>query len=109
MEAPCQKTVWEVLPAIRPAIAVELVGCGVSRVAATGMPGIVSSVVSQFLSGKRGYCIGPEGHARGPIELPAKDLKDRKTEDLVAGICAICRQPGEASDQTGPGTTGCSS
>ncbi len=34
MESPCQRIVWDVLPAIRAAIAVELVKCGVSQVEA---------------------------------------------------------------------------
>ncbi len=57
MEAPCQKIVWDVLPAIRAAIAVELVRCGVSQVEAARMLEIAPSAVSQYLSGKRGYRI----------------------------------------------------
>ena len=57
MEAPCQKIVWDVLPAIRAAIAVELVKCGVSQVEAARMLEIAPSAVSQYLSGKRGYRI----------------------------------------------------
>jgi len=37
MESPCQKIVWNVLPAIRAAIAVELVRYGVSQVEAARM------------------------------------------------------------------------
>ncbi|MDD4138532.1 MAG: transcriptional regulator, partial [Methanoregula sp.] len=52
MEAPCQKIVWDVLPAIRAAIAVELVRYGVSQVEAARMLEIAPSAVSQYLSGK---------------------------------------------------------
>jgi predicted transcriptional regulator len=52
MEAPCQKIVWDVLPAIRAAIAVELVKAGVSQVDASRMLEIAPSAVSQYLSGK---------------------------------------------------------
>lgn len=31
IESPCERIVWDVLPAIRAAIAVELVGCGVAQ------------------------------------------------------------------------------
>jgi predicted transcriptional regulator len=50
MEAPCQKIVWDVLPAIRAAIAVELVRHGVSQVEASRMLEIAPSAVSQYLT-----------------------------------------------------------
>jgi len=37
MQAPCQKIVWDVLPAIRAAIAVELVKYEVSQIEASKM------------------------------------------------------------------------
>ena len=92
MEAPCQKIVWDVLPAIRAAIAVELVRCGVSQVEAARMLEIAPSAVSQYLSGKRGYRIEFEDDVKRTIALLAQDLKDGKQIDLVKRICTICRQ-----------------
>ena len=109
MQAPCQKIVWDVLPAIRAAIAVELVRCGVSQVEASRMLEIAPSAVSQYLSGKRGYRIEFEDDVKRSIEMLAQDLKDQKVENLVARICDICRQLREDSDQCGVGPSGCSS
>ena len=92
MEAPCQKIVWDVLPAIRAAIAVELVKCGVSQVEAARMLEIAPSAVSQYLSGKRGYRIEFENDVKRSIELLAADLKDGRKLNLVQRTCDICHQ-----------------
>jgi hypothetical protein len=99
MESPCQKIVWDVLPAIRSAIAVELVRCGVSQVDAARMLEIAPSAVSQYLSGKRGYRIEFENDVKHSIELLAKDLRDSKDINLVQRICDICRQLRDADEQ----------
>ena len=98
MEAPCQKIVWDVLPAIRAAIAVELVKCGVSQVEASRMLEIAPSAVSQYLSGKRGYRIEFEKDVKQSIELLAQDLKDGKKIDLVKRMCEICLQLREGEE-----------
>jgi predicted transcriptional regulator len=92
MEAPCQKIVWDVLPAIRAAIAVELVRCGVSQVEASRMLEIAPSAVSQYLSGKRGYRIEFEDNVKKSIALLAQDLIDKKEIKVIERICGICRQ-----------------
>jgi predicted transcriptional regulator len=109
MQAPCQKIVWDVLPAIRAAIAVELVKCGVSQIEASKMLEIAPSAVSQYLSGKRGYRIEFEGEVKQSIERLAQDLKEGKVENLVARICDICRQLREGEDQCGGGSLECGS
>lgn len=105
MEAPCQKVVWDILPAIRAAIAVELVKCGVSQVEAARMLEIAPSAVSQYLSGKRGYRIEFENEVKQSIEQLAEDLKDKKQVNLVRRICDICQQlrEGEENRCGGPG------
>ncbi|MDD1694018.1 MAG: transcriptional regulator [Methanoregula sp.] len=98
MEAPCQKIVWDVLPAIRAAIAVELVRCGVSQVEAARMLEIAPSAVSQYLSGKRGYRIEFENDVKHSIGLLAQDLKEGKDINLVQRTCDICRQLREGDE-----------
>lgn len=98
MESPCQKIVWDVLPAIRAAIAVELVKCGVSQVEAARMLEIAPSAVSQYLSGKRGYRIEFENDVKQSIEQLARDLKDGKDINLVQRTCDICRQLREGEE-----------
>ena len=105
MEAPCQKIVWDVLPAIRAAIAVELVKCGVSQVEAARMLEIAPSAVSQYLSGKRGYRIEFENDVKKSIELLARDLQEGKTVNLVQRTCEICHQLREGEEnQCGGGS-----
>jgi hypothetical protein len=101
MEAPCQRIVWDVLPAIRAAIAVELVKCGVSQVESARMLEIAPSAVSQYLSGKRGYRIEFENEVKRSIELLAEDLKDGKNVNLVQRTCEICRQLRDGDEQCG--------
>jgi predicted transcriptional regulator len=109
MQAPCQKIVWDVLPAIRAAIAVELVKCGVSQVDASKMLEIAPSAVSQYLSGKRGYRIEFEGDVKSSIEHLAQDLRDGTVDNLVTRICDICKQLREEEDQCGYRPTECGS
>ena len=101
MESPCQRIVWDVLPAIRAAIAVELVKCGVSQVESARMLEIAPSAVSQYLSGKRGYRIEFENDVKGSIEQLAEDLKDGKNVNLVQRTCDICKQLREGDEQCG--------
>jgi len=113
VKSPCQKIVWEVLPAIRAAIAVELVKCGVPQVEAARMLEIAPSAVSQYISGKRGYRIEFENTVKHAIELLALDLKEEKKVDLMQRTCEICRMlredeghqcgasPGEPSERCG--------
>ena len=98
MEAPCQKVVWDILPAIRAAIAVELVKCGVSQVEASRMLEIAPSAVSQYLSGKRGYRIEFENKVKMLIKQLAEDLKEKKQVNLVKRICTICQQLRETDE-----------
>jgi len=101
MEAPCQKIVWDVLPAIRAAIAVELVGLGVSQVEAARMLQIAPSAVSQYLSGKRGYRIVFEENVKESITRIALDLKNGVNIDLVLRICEVCKQLREDNEPCG--------
>ena len=105
MESPCQRIVWDVLPAILAAIAVELVKCGMSQVEAARMLEIAPSAVSQYLSGKRGYRIDFENDVKRSIEQLAEDLKNGKKVNLVQRICDICKQLREGDDQCGGPTT----
>ncbi|PKL64629.1 MAG: transcriptional regulator [Methanomicrobiales archaeon HGW-Methanomicrobiales-3] len=91
MEAPCQKIVWEVLPAIKAAIAAELVRSGITQAEAARMLSMAPSAVSQYLSGKRGYRMTFEDEVKISIELLARDLIDKKPVSLVTRTCDICR------------------
>lgn len=109
MEAPCQRIVWDVLPAIRAAIVVELVRCGVAQVEAARMLEVAPSAVSQYLSGKRGYRIEFENDVKRSIEQLAEDLKDGKKVNLVHRICDICKQLRDGDDQCGAPSERCGS
>lgn len=92
MKLPCQAIVWDVLPAIRAAIAEELIRCGVSQQEAARLLQMAPSAISQYLSGKRGYRIVFENGVKASIAGLAHDLCDGRVDDLGARICAICVQ-----------------
>jgi predicted transcriptional regulator len=107
MEAPCQKIVWDVLPALRAAVAVELVKNGVSQVESARMLEIAPSAVSQYLSGKRGYRIEFRDDIRHSITELARDLKEGNVENLVQRICAICREIRDSDEEPDSSPAGC--
>ncbi len=98
MESPCQKIVWDVLPALRAAVAVELVENGVSQVEAARMLEIAPSAVSQYLSGKRGYRIEFREDIKQSIARLARDLEEEKVDNLISRICSICREMRDNND-----------
>ncbi|SDF35734.1 hypothetical protein SAMN04488589_0453 [Methanolobus vulcani] len=99
MKLPCQMIVWDVLPAIRAAIAEELINCGLSQQEIAKQLDMAPSAVSQYLSKKRGYRIVLEHEVKTSIRQLAEDLKEEKVDDLVSRICAICRQLREEGQQ----------
>jgi predicted transcriptional regulator len=108
MESPCQTIVWNVLPAIRAAIAAELIRCGMSQAEAAKALDMAPSAVSQYLSGKRGYRIEFDDNVKKSIGQLARDLQKGKDLNLVERTCSICRQlRGEAeSPCEGPSVPG---
>ena len=90
METPCQKIVWDLVPAIRASLASELVKKGQSQAASAKLLGIAPSAVSQYMSGKRGYRIEFQSETKELIEKLAQDLIDNKVDDFVVRICQIC-------------------
>jgi predicted transcriptional regulator len=90
METPCQKIVWDLVPAIRAGLAIELVNKGQSQATSAKLLGIAPSAVSQYISGKRGYRIEFQGETKGLIEKLAQDLIDNKVDDFVVRMCKIC-------------------
>jgi predicted transcriptional regulator len=90
VETPCQKIVWDLVPAIRASLAIELVKKGQSQASAAKLLGIAPSAVSQYISGKRGYRIEFQGETKELIEKLAQDLIDNNASDFVVRICDIC-------------------
>lgn len=90
METPCQKSVWDLVPAIRASLAIELVNKGQSQAASAKLLGIAPSAVSQYISGKRGYRIEFQGETKELIEKLAQDLIDNTADDFVVRVCKIC-------------------
>jgi predicted transcriptional regulator len=90
METPCQKIVWDLVPAIKARLANELVKKGQSQAASAKLLGIAPSAVSQYISGKRGYRIEFQGETKEMIEKLAQDLIENKADDFVVRMCQIC-------------------
>ncbi|WP_407355743.1 transcriptional regulator [Methanolobus sp. WCC5] len=92
MKLPCQMIVWDVLPAIRAAIAEELVNCGLSQQEIARELDMAPSAVSQYLSKKRGYRIVFDEDVKQSIRALAEDMKAGNVDDLAGRICRICKQ-----------------
>lgn len=92
VKTPCQQIVWDVLPAIKAALAAELVRNGVSQLEVARLLDMAPSAVSQYLSRKRGYRIEFEDDIRTEIERLARDIQAGNAADITAGICAICHK-----------------
>ncbi len=91
--------VWDVLPAIRAAIAEELVNCGLSQQEVARELDMAPSAVSQYLSKKRGYRIVFDENVKESIRILADDMKENRVDDLADRICSICRQLREDDQQ----------
>ncbi|AKB12564.1 hypothetical protein SAMN02910340_02710 [Methanosarcina thermophila] len=83
METPCQKIVWDLVPAIRASLAIELVKKGQLQTIVAKLLGIALSAASQYISGKRGYRIEFQGETKELIEKLAQDLIDNMVSDDV--------------------------
>ncbi|WP_292489542.1 transcriptional regulator [Methanoculleus sp. 10] len=101
MKLPCQLIVWNVLPAIRAAIAEELSNMGVSQLEAARLLDMTPSAISQYLTGKRGYRIVFEGEVKESLNQLARDLHTGQVDDLAARICEICAQIREENRLSG--------
>ncbi len=96
MKLPCQTIVWDVLPAIRAAIAEELVNLGVSQQETARLLDMAPSAISQYLSKKRGYRIEFEDDVKTAIRSIAQDLSNGEVENIshrICGICTMLREP----------------
>jgi predicted transcriptional regulator len=100
MKSPCQNIVWDILPAIRAAVVLELVNQGVSQLEAARLLDMAPSAISQYVSKKRGYRIEFEDEVKASIHQLARELKEGKVQNLVERICDICKQLRD--EPTGP-------
>jgi len=109
VKTPCQQIVWDVLPAIRAALAAELVRNGVSQQEVARLLDLAPSAVSQYISGKRGYRIVFEGTPEKLIGDLAREIREGKVQDVTVRICAICQEirggEGVCAAGSGTGTT----
>ncbi len=87
---PCEVAVWDTLPAIRAAIASEMVAAGLPQNRVAAILGLAPSAVSQYLSGKRGYRIVFSDEVREMIARTARDISSGEIHDLGPRICEIC-------------------
>lgn len=90
-KTPCQVIVWETLPAIRAALAVELVRNGVSQLEAAKLLDMVPSAISQYITKKRGYRIEFDDEVMAQIKHLAQEVKDGEVDEIVPKICEICK------------------
>jgi predicted transcriptional regulator len=106
MKLPCEKVVWDVLPAIRAAIAEELANCGLTQQEIARELDMAPSAVSQYLSKKRGYRIVFEDDVKESISQLALDIKEKRVTDIVPRVCRICTQLRAEGDRCSGHDTG---
>jgi uncharacterized protein len=104
MKSPCEEIVWDVLPAIRAAIAEELVKRGLSQKEVSKLLGLTPPAVSQYVSKKRGYSLEFNDEVKADIGKLADDLIQNKAENLTTRICQICRDLRGDDSYCGPGS-----
>lgn len=87
---PCEIIVWDSLPAIRAAIAAEMVASGLSQKRVADILDMAPSAISQYISGKRGYRIDFSDEVKDAITSLAHDMRGGEMEDPGPRICEIC-------------------
>lgn len=92
VKTPCEIVVWETLPAIRAALAAELVKSGVSQQNVARLLGMAPSAVSQYLTKKRGYKIEFDDEIKDAIVDLSTDINEGKDVDIPRRFCQICRK-----------------
>jgi hypothetical protein len=105
METPCQAVVWDVLPAIRAALAVELVNNGIAQKEVARLFGMAPSAVSQYMTKKRGYRIEFDDDIQEAISRLAVEIQEGKIDNVSAKICDICRNLRTGDDACPAGPT----
>ncbi len=91
VKLPCQEVVWDLLPAIRAALAAALVRKGHSQLEVARLLETAPAAISQYLSGKRGYRIEFDDDIRAELERAADEIASGETADVSVRLCAICR------------------
>ncbi|WP_157197334.1 transcriptional regulator [Methanohalobium evestigatum] len=92
MNTPCQVIVWDVLPAIRAALASELVKNGVSQRKVAELFDMAPSAVSQYITKKRGYRIEFDEDIKNSISQLASEIQKGTVDDVSDKICEICKK-----------------
>lgn len=87
---PCEIIVWDSLPAIRAAIAAEMVASGLSQKRVADILDMAPSAISQYISGKRGYRIDFSDEVKDAITSLANDMRGGELENPGPRICEIC-------------------
>ena len=104
MKSPCEEIVWDVLPAIRAAIAEELVRRELSQKEVSKLLGLTPPAVSQYVSKKRGYSMEFNEEVKADIVKLADDLIQDKVTNLTERICQICKDLRGDESYCGPGS-----
>ncbi len=94
MKAPCELSVWYILPLIRGEVARRLVeGHGMTQAKAARRLSITDAAVSQYISGKRGRRDLRLADYDGMLDTSAARIAKTKSEATVQReICILCKR-----------------
>lgn len=90
---PCEKAVWEVLPAIKARLAQEMFFLGMKQTEIAKALGTTKAAVSQYIKKKRGRRRVVRGKALEKLKKFARTAKRRRIgrEERMRVLCEICR------------------
>jgi len=94
MKAPCETSIWYILPLIRRALARALIEeHGLTQSQAAKRLGLTSAAVSQYVSGKRGGLQVRDARVLKEIKSAAKRIAKADAEaDIQEEICRLCKR-----------------
>lgn len=93
MKAPCEFSMWYIVPYIRSRVAQSMVrDLGMKQAHAARKLGVTDAAVSQYLSGKRAKTEMDEDWLLEEIRVSAKIMSDADKEETISQeICRVCK------------------
>ena len=93
MAFPCEKVVREHLPAIKAALARNLVKEGMSQVQVSKLLGTTEATISHYMKGERGQALLGQRILDDISHLAGRITKSRlKADEISQEVCGICQK-----------------
>ena len=91
LKTPCEIIQWDVLPALRKELIINLVKAGLSRQHIAKLFDISEPAISQYISSKRGSHFKFSNEVKQHIQKSAKHIVETmRKETIIYEICKLC-------------------